>query len=209
MKWREELSTEQIGTLTTPSSTTIAKYLKEDLGLVFKKVNVRYAQRWTKADVIWKLKYVWIYYRLCQQNWKVVYIDEFNVSDTSIKLYSWTKKGYQNYWFGPKRFQKVNCIISLSEEGPINITTTSANINAKNFLKFLEETIDKLRRHTENKDTKHMIIMDNASIHNARIVQKKMKDLWQLVIALPPYTPEWNAAELAINVVKSQIDGDI
>ena len=53
------------------------------------------------------------------------------------------------------------------------------------------------------------VAYDNAPIHKAKIVQDKLKDLKQLAICLPAYTPEWNAAEIAINIIKSRLDSKI
>ena len=86
-----------------PSTTTIARYLKNNIGLSFKKVNIRSTSLWSNLDVITKLKYSWIYHNLCSRGYMITYIDEFNISDTSIKKYSWTRRGSQNYWFGPRR----------------------------------------------------------------------------------------------------------
>ena len=60
---------------------------------------------------------------------------------------------------------------------------------------------------SENK--KHAFVFDNEPKHGANYVKDKVQDLKQLAVALPPYTPEWNPAELAINIIKSRLDRSI
>ena len=63
--------------------------------------------------------------------------------------------------------------------------------DAKVFLNFLEAT---LKKYTEGKI---VMILDNARIHHAKLVQpflKKMKDRIELMF-LPPYSPEMNLIE--------------
>ena len=77
--------------------------MKNDLSLTFKKVNVRFKEKWSSGDMMMKTKYVWIFNNIFDQVRKPCYIDEFNVSNSSIKTYSWTKRGEQNYWLSWKR----------------------------------------------------------------------------------------------------------
>ena len=65
-------------------------------------------------------------------------------------------------------------------------------------------------KRTENLlHTVDAVVYDNAPIHRAKIVQDKLKDLKQLAICLPVYTLGWNAAEIAINIIKSRLDRKI
>ena len=55
------------------------------------------------------------------RRWNIVYIDEFNISSTSIKTYNWSVRGCQDYWFADKKSSKLNCIIAVSADGPVDI----------------------------------------------------------------------------------------
>ena len=192
-----------------PSTTTIARYLKNSIGLSFKKVNIRSTGLWNNSDIIIKLKYAWIYHNLCSRDYIITYIDEFNISDTSIKKYSWTQRGSQNYWFGPRRLKKINWIIAVCEARPVHIMTTNENVDSRTFWRFLTETNAKMNEEMGSENKKHTFVFDNAPIHGANYVKDKVQDLKQLAVALPPYTPEWNPAELAINIIKSRLDRSI
>ena len=77
----------------TPSLTTIRNWMKADLKLAFKKVNLRFKTKWSPADLITKLKYLWIFQSLINKGFSIIYIDELNVSSTSIKTYNWSERG--------------------------------------------------------------------------------------------------------------------
>ena len=192
-----------------PSTTTIARYLKNSIGLSFKKVNIRSTGLWNNSDIIIKLKYAWIYHNLCSRDYIITYIDEFNISYTSIKKYSWTQRGSQNYWFGPRRLKKINWIIAVREARPVHIMTTNENVDGRTFWRFLTETNAKMNEEMGSENKKHAFVFDNAPIHGANYVKDKVQDLKQLAVALPPHTPEWNPAELAINIIKSRLDRSI
>ena len=85
------------GNVAGPSLSSIKRYMKNDLSLTFKKVNVRFKEKWSSSDMMMKTKYAWIFNNIFDQVRKPCYIDEFNVSNSSIKTYSWTKRGEQNY----------------------------------------------------------------------------------------------------------------
>ena len=51
--------------------------------------------------------------------------------------------------------------------------------------------------------------MDGASILWAKIVKEKFQSLNKLAFVVPPYTPEWNPPEIAINIIKSKLDINI
>ena len=192
-----------------PSTTTIARYLKNNIRLSFKKVNIRSNSLWSNSDVITKLKYSWIYHNLCSRGDMITYIDEFNISDTSIKKYSWTWRGSQNYWFGPKRLKKINWIIAVCEARPVHIMTTNENIDSSTFWKFLTEANAKVKEEIGSDNRRHAFVFDNELIHGANYVRNKIQRLKQLAVALPAYTLEWNPAELAINIIKSRLDSSI
>ena len=191
-----------------PSLSTIKRWMKIDLQLSFKKINVRFKNSWTPEDQLSKLKYIWIYLWLIREKHIIIYMDEFNSSDSSIKHYSWTTKGQQNYWFGNRKANKLNWIIAISSNTPHNIFIQRESMTAEIFATFVKETIEKVRLN-ETSESKITLIFDNATIHLTKKVEKEIKDSEWLALTLPPYTPEWNNSELAINIVKRKIDKDL
>ena len=192
-----------------PSLTTIRNWMKTHLKLAFKKVNLRFKAKWSTADLIVKLKYLWIFRSLKDRGCNIVYIDEFNISSTSIKTYNWSVRGCQDYWFADKKSNKLNCIIAVSADGPVDIFIQEDSIKAENFSSFVEGIVQKLRSSENDADSEIVLVYDNASIHISKLVQKTIDRIRWAVVTLPPYTPEWNDSEVVINIIKRKLDSDI
>ena len=192
-----------------PSWRTIRLWMTEEFGMTFRKVNLRYWEPWTKSNLIVKVKFLWVYCNFRINKIRMTFIDEFNISETTIKTYSWWVKGQSNYWFCPKNKNKINWIIAVTLTQAIHITTQTESVKAACFWNFIEGLVQKLEDTKESEDQEDVIIMDGASIHWAKIVKEKFHSLNKLAIVLPPYIPEWNPAELAINIIKSKLDRNI
>ena len=52
---------------------------------------------------------------------------------------------------------------------------------------------------------KIVLIFDNAAVHVAKSVDEAIQELKCLTVTLPPYTPEWNNSEMAINIIKERL----
>ena len=85
-----------------PSRLIVWQILKKEWGLSFKKVNLRFKQRWEPKDLMMKARHVWACLWLFKNNWDLIHVDEFKVTDTRVKQYAWTKRGQQNYWMTSK-----------------------------------------------------------------------------------------------------------
>ena len=189
-----------------PSTSTVRSILKRECHLSFKKVNLRFKPKWTSEDLAIKTRHVWLMTWLLENRWTTIHIDEFNISSTSIKSYAWSRRGSQNYWFAGKRGDKINCILAVGEVGPIHLDMQKDNVNREAFWNFLKTTIEKLRKFNTIDYSKTLLIYDNASVHKGADVDSLLGSNSMLAVTLPPYTPEFSEAEIAINVVKSKID---
>ena len=146
---------------------------------------------------------------LKDREYNIIYIDEFNISSTSIKTYNWSVRGCQDYWFADKKSNKLNCIIAVSADGPVDIFIQEDSIKAENFSSFVEGIVQKLRSSENDADSETVLVYDNASIHISKLVQKTIDRIRWAVVTLPPYTPEWNDSEVVINIIKRKLDSDI
>ena len=97
----------------------------KDLSMAFKKMNLRFKPAWISHDLLLKLKFLWIFRFIIKRKHYVLYIDEFNISDASIKSFNWSQRRKQDYWFSNKKLNKHNCIITVSNNGPKNILYAS------------------------------------------------------------------------------------
>ena len=190
----------------TPSLCTIRNWMKNDFMLSFKKVNIRFKPTWTSEDLITKLKYLWIFRFLSENIYHITYMDEFCICDSSIKQYNWSSRGVQNFWFGRRKANKFNCIIAVSTSGQKSIHIQKDPINSAAFASFIVDTHDKLINENKNPDIRIVLVFDNASIHTTKLVKEAIAKTNWWALTLPPYTPEWNDSELAINIIKRRLD---
>lgn len=57
----------------------------------------------------------------------------------------------------------------------------------------------------EEAKSRVVIIFDNAPYHNSHIVQDYFKEHNIVGLTLPPYCPDLNPVELAINIIKRKV----
>ena len=192
-----------------PSRSTVRQMLKKEWGLSFKKENVRFKQRWEPEDLMMKARHIWACLWLFENNWALIHVDEFNVTDTSVKQYAWTKRGQQNYWMMSKRAGKLNSIVAVYKKGPVAIHIQERAINAVVFSEFITKIAERVREMQEIERSKVMLVFDNASIHVSKLIDEKLKENQLYTITLPPYTPEYSEAEIAISMIKSKLDSKL
>ena len=192
-----------------PSLSTIRRWMNQDLKMSFKKVNIRFKQEWTSEDITINLKFLWIFCWLVDNNYHLIYMDQFHIQDSTIKTYNWTKRWKQNYWFGNRRWNKLNWVVAISEYGPHNINIQEGSMNASTFAWFIEETIVKLKNDDKHSNQEFVLIFNNASINVAKKVAETILKLNWGAITLLPYTPEWNPSEIVTNIIKNKLDHDL
>ena len=102
----------------------------------------------------------------------------------------------------------MNWIIAISDKAPQNIRVLKESTTADVFASFFDETIKKLQQ-DGIESSKIVLVFDNASVNIAEKVNQVIWKLQCLAVTLPPYTPEWNNSEVAINIIKSRIDREL
>ena len=65
---------------------------------------------------------------------------------------------------------------------------TTGNVNGEKFLEVVHGTLPELELF-DGTMKKSILVLDNCSIHHARLVKDVLQDAGMLVIYLPPYSP--------------------
>ena len=189
-----------------PSLSTVRRWIIKDMGLSLKKVNIGYTEAITQSYLLLKLKYIWIHRSLAWAGRTMVYLDDFNVSSWPIKCHNWTKKCNQNYGFGAKRAFVLNWIVAVIADRPVSMQAHDGSTDADVFITFISKTIEKLKTGSRNRKQLPILIFDNASFHVGEVVNKTLEKDKYTAVTLPPYTPEWNNAEVVINIIERRLD---
>ena len=192
-----------------PSLSTVRRWMKRDLALSFKKVNLRFKQTIFSNDVTTKLKYSWIFFGLFAHDRVPIFLDEFNIFNCSIKRYNWTSKGPSNYWYASSKSNKLHWWIAVTPHRPLNIAIQDHGFKSFEFAKFINETFCQLKISDTKLYDKSILIFDGASIHSTNLVSQELSNHKKSAIILPPYTTEYNNAEIFINIIKSSLDHKI
>jgi transposase len=89
--------------------------------------------------------------------------------------------------------------IALTFHGEMIFTLETENSKAPTFIRFLKE----LKKHIKGKI---YLIVDNASIHHAKIVKQYIGSQRKIrLFYLPPYAPDINPVELFNNTIKTHL----
>ena len=144
---------------------------------------------------------------LKESGYKLIYLDEFLVSMHKENIYSWSERGKSPIVFvNPSSFI-MSFVIAVSKDRVEGIMTSNHSINSESFSIFLK---DAWRTVTEddNKINKIWIIFDNASIPLTTNWIKLMRKIGWRWISIPPYSPQLNAAEKFIAVIKHKLKSE-
>ena len=130
------------------------------------------------------------------------YGDESHVCRTGYVPYGWQFPG-EEVFIPVEKGYKITIWGLISRSNQTHWLTTEKNINANFIFTQLEELSFKIRKPT-------VIIVDNASIHRARLIQQQLpfwEDRELYVFYLPTYSPHLNIAEtLWRKLKKEQLD---
>lgn len=130
------------------------------------------------------------------------YGDESHVSSEGYVPYGWQFPD-EDVYIPVEKGYKINIWGLISRKNQIHWATTEQNIDSDFIFNQLEKLSFQIQKQT-------VLVLDNASVHKAKIIQNQLK-YWQkrglYVFYLPPYSPQLNIAEtLWRKIKKEQID---
>jgi transposase len=118
------------------------------------------------------------------------YGDESHVCSEGYVPYGWQFPGEEICILSEKAY-KVNCLGFISRQNQCRWQMTTANIDARFILEYLEQFSFEIHKTT-------FVVMDNARIHKAKDIRERIP-FWQkrrlYIFFLPPYCPHLNIAE--------------
>jgi len=127
------------------------------------------------------------------------YGDETRVSSEGYVPYGWQFKDETVCVLSEKGYG-MNILGLISRDNKCHFTSTEQTINAAFVLSYLDDLSRKITIET-------FIVLDNASIHKARLLQEKWA-VWQerglFIFFLPPYSPQLNLAETMWRKLKTE-----
>ncbi|GAA5502355.1 IS630 family transposase ISDra3 [Deinococcus xinjiangensis] len=126
----------------------------------------------------------------------IVWADEVGFSLKPTVGSTWTRVGHTPTIFPKNNWKKLSTIGGITSTGQFLQQTHEGAIKSAGVVAYLTH----LLRHIPGKIT---VILDNAAIHKAKVVQTFLHENSRLsVVYLPPYTPEFNPVEQVWAYVK-------
>lgn len=97
------------------------------------------------------------------------------------------------------RGKRVSTIGALNSSGIAAALTIEGTLNGITFLYFIEHFLCPLLKEGD------YIVIDNATAHKVDGVKTMIEQCGATLVYLPPYSPEFNAIELAWNKIKAYL----
>jgi len=129
----------------------------------------------------------------------LLYGDESHVCSQGYVPYGWQFPDEDVCILSEKAY-KLNCFALINRKSECHWATTEESIDSKFVLEYLERLSFKINIET-------FIVLDNASVHKAKIIQERIP-FWQarglFLFFLPPYSPHLNIAETIWRKLKKE-----
>lgn len=129
----------------------------------------------------------------------LLYLDESGCCPESPLSYGYGQIGQQkSIAQKTRKGRRVNIMGVWEEEKRFEYTLKVGTYNTKSYLRFMDWQAERAMKRLFETGKLTIIIHDNASIHRAKLVQKRHQ-IWSKqglsVFFLPPYSPEMNRIE--------------
>jgi transposase len=125
------------------------------------------------------------------------YADESRVCLDPCVPYGWQFSN-EDVFMPSAKGNGLNCFGLLSRRNQFKFRTTTANITSSFVFDYLEQLSFTIKKMT-------VIVLDNASVHTAKIIRDRRK-VWEarglILFYLPPYSPQLNLIEILWRMLK-------
>jgi transposase len=131
---------------------------------------------------------------------QLVFLDEFGATTNMARTRARGPRGQRVVCKTPHGHWKVlSTIAALTSAGILGFASFDGATDTETFLAFLR---DGLVPHLQ---AGQVVVLDNLSAHKSPKVDQLIESAGARVMRLPPYSPDYNPIEMAINKMKSVI----
>ena len=180
--------------LNSISNSTISRWLRNKLGMSFKKLSKVNAKIHNPGQALKVGRWKWCIHYLLDEDFEVVYVDEFSYSERKHRQMGWTLKGKKRLYPESKENFTMNFIVALSARRYYPVLGLNRSWQSQIFSNYIEYLLNYLKKIGEN-IKKFLIVCDNATIHKSQHTKERVYDLGLRVLTIPPYCPWLNPAE--------------
>ena len=132
----------------------------------------------------------------------VVYFDESGFASHKGRLSGWAPMGQKLYTcVKGKREKRTNLLMAQRGKEWLAPVVFTGSCTAKTVSTWLEDFLLK------ELDKPSIIIMDNAPVHNKKVIRNLLEKHGHTMLALPPYSPDFNPIEQSFGAMKKRREG--
>ena len=188
-----------------PSWTYIGHYLKNKLGLSYKKVSWRPKKIQTPTFIRYKLDYISFIEQCETAGYLILQIDEFTVNRNCASKMAWVKKNKAGYVVSESSNESYSVIAAITDNNLELVAIRKGTTNQYVFCEFINQLSSQLLT-KYNQDKKRFILTtDGAKYHWTENVKNMIKNSELMMIQTVAYSPEFSPVEIFINWVKGHI----
>jgi len=127
----------------------------------------------------------------------LVFLDESSVNLAYTRLYGRAKNGARiNEGIKDVRFERRSILSTIRLSGEQVPFMFEGTLNKELFAEYVQKQLAP----TLNEDD--IVVLDNCSVHKAKLVMETLEECGVKVLYLPPYSPDFNPIELMWAYVK-------
>lgn len=127
---------------------------------------------------------------------KIISIDEVSFDTHMTNDYAWSKIGTRIELKHDNTRIRFTAICAVSNKQIIHIKLIRGSAKSNDFLEFIKELIAKLGNKL------YYLLLDNARIHNCKLIINHILTTKYKLIFNPPYSPQYNPIERVFSKVK-------
>ena len=99
----------------------------------------------------------------------------------------------------------LKIVAAIFSDGNYFIKMSDQNTNGPSFAEFIKELIKFVKSKKYYSGKRFCWMLDNVRFHKSKEVMSVLKEKFQGVCFIPPYTPQFAAIELFFNIIKSRM----
>ena len=122
----------------------------------------------------------------------------------SSSFYNWSKRSTHSVIAVDPDSWTMSFIVAISSTKLEGIMASTESILSESFTLFINEVYEEIKNSVSNPE-KIWFIFDNSSLHRSKEFLKFARNKGVRCLAIPPYTPQLNAAEKTIVCIKSKL----
>eukprot|EP01022_Parablepharisma_sp_SALTPOND_P024283 TRINITY_DN5344_c1_g1_i8.p2 TRINITY_DN5344_c1_g1~~TRINITY_DN5344_c1_g1_i8.p2 ORF type:complete len:621 (+),score=0.03 TRINITY_DN5344_c1_g1_i8:767-2629(+) len=187
------------------SRNKVYTYLTKQLRYSYKRNNYKPAPAFETRQVIVRYKVCKKLLEYLREGKNIICLDESGFDLGVHQEYSYAKRGKRPFRMGMNKSQRLNLIMAITNESIFAYQVRKGNHNEHSFISFVLDITRKICQLGPEYLSKAVLFLDNARFHTSNLALKLLNLLPFPVFFNAYATPEYNALENVLSVIKRRV----